>query len=361
METLGNVLGKKFSPNLRCESCDITCSSKKDMDIHLSTLKHKKITNGNEIYQKNVSSYHCESCDYKCCHLSHWNRHIKTEKHLETVGKLFTHEHKCSCGKKYKTRSGLWKHKNVCKDKNNNNLNPIFVNSNDDEEGEIDINEEATLVWTLVKQNQEFKEMMLEQQNYMMELVKNSNTVNNTTIYNNANTNNTQNNQFNLQFFLNETCKDAMNINEFIDSIQIQLEDLDYTGKHGYVKGLSNVIVRELKALDQKVRPMHCSDEKREVIYIKTNDVWEKDIDYAGVTRFTKHLAHKKFLKIKEWVEENPTCMAHDDKKNDDYLNILGQITSSFTHLNGSECQESMKKIIKAIAKQAIIQKNISN
>jgi hypothetical protein len=331
------------------------------MDIHLSTLKHKKITNGNEIYQKNTSYYHCESCDYKCCHLSHWNRHIKTEKHLETVGKLFTHEHKCSCGKKYKTRSGLWKHKNVCKDKNNNNLNPIFVNSNDDEEGEIDINEEATLVWTLVKQNQEFKEMMLEQQNYMMELVKNSNTVNNTTIYNNANTNNTQNNQFNLQLFLNETCKDAMNINEFIDSIQIQLEDLDYTGKHGYVKGLSNVIVRELKALDQKVRPMHCSDEKREVIYIKTNDVWEKDIDYAGVTRFTKHLAHKKFLKIKEWVEENPTCMAHDDKKNDDYLNILGQITSSFTHLNGSECQESMKKIIKAIAKQAIIQKNISN
>jgi len=289
-----------------------------------------------------------------CFKKSNFERHKSTHKHIyqQLATEKEQKEQKeqikksvCVCGKEYKDRSGLWRHKKTCK---------VAL--------EEEIDKDTELVWFLVKQNKEFKEMMLEQQNYMLELAKNSNS---TVIYNNNNTTqnnqNTQNNQFNLQLFLNETCKDAMNINEFIDSIQIQLEDLDYTGKHGYVKGLSNVIVRELKALDQKVRPMHCSDEKREVIYIKTNDVWEKDIDYAGITRFTKHLAHKKFLKIKEWVEEYPTCMAHDDKKNDDYLNILGQITSSFTHLNGSECQESMKKIIKTIAKQAIIQKNLIN
>ena len=319
-------------------------------------------TNGIEKLENVELKFVCDFCNYKCSRKHNYYKHLTTVKHkMETtrnektsnVGteinntpSLFIQTteglYDCLCKKKFKSNSGLWKHKRNCK---------VILDS--------EIDKESELVWFLVKQNQEFKDMMMEQQNYMMELAKNSNTTN---VYNNSNnTNNTQNNQFNLQFFLNETCKDAMNINQFIDSIQIQLEDLDYTGKYGYVKGLSNVIVRELKALDQKVRPMHCSDEKREVIYIKTNDVWEKDIDYARVTRFTKHLAHKKFLKIKEWVEEYPTCMANDDKKNDDYLNILGQITSSFTHLNGSECQESMKKIIKAIAKQAIIQKNISN
>jgi Tfp pilus tip-associated adhesin PilY1 len=314
--------------------------------------------------QKGANNFYCETCDVLCFKKSNFERHKSTQKHIyqqlatekeqkeQKEQKEHSEQNKksvCVCGKEYKDRSGLWRHKKTCK---------VAL--------EEEIDKDTELVWFLVKQNKEFKEMMLEQQNYMLgqqnymlELAKNSN---NTVIYNSNNTQNNQNNQqFNLQLFLNETCKDAMNINEFIDSIQIQLEDLDYTGKHGYVKGLSNVIVRELKALDQKVRPMHCSDEKREVIYIKTNDVWEKDIDYAGITRFTKHLAHKKFLKIKEWVEEYPTCMAHDDKKNDDYLNILGQITSSFTHLNGSECQESMKKIIKTIAKQAIIQKNLIN
>jgi len=312
---MATFLGKKTPPFFTCLNCDFSCSNKKDFNRHTLTSKHQIATNSNQKTPKNPTA-----------------------------------KYVCVCDKSYNDRSGFWRHKKKC-----------IKYKEQQEEEEID--KDTELVWFLVKQNKEFKEMMLEQQNYMLELAKNSNSTvvynNNNNTQNNQNTQNTQNNQFNLQLFLNETCKDAMNINEFIDSIQIQLEDLDYTGKHGYVKGLSNVIVRELKALDQKVRPMHCSDEKREVIYIKTNDVWEKDIDYARVTRFTKHLAHKKFLKIKEWVEEYPTCMAHDDKKNDDYLNILGQITSSFTHLNGSECQESMKKIIKAIAKQAIIQKNI--
>ena len=342
MEINGNEKNEDSITKYYCKSCDVSCCKLSYYNRHLSTLKHKKLTFGNKKNEDSITNYCCEKCDYTCCYKSNWERHIKTDKHLEIGEGILVTKPLCSCGKSYKTSSGLWKHKKVCK---------VLL--------EEEIDKDTELVWFLVKQNKEFKEMMLEQQNYMMEqnklmleIAKNNNITNNTN-----NINNTQNNQFNLQFFLNETCKDAMNINEFIDSIQIQLEDLDYTGKHGYVKGLSNVIVRELKALDQKVRPMHCSDEKREVIYIKTNDVWEKDIDYARVTRFTKHLAHKKFLKIKEWVEEHPTCMAHDDKKNDDYLNILGQITSSFTHLNGSECQESMKKIIRTLVKQITIQK----
>jgi hypothetical protein len=137
------------------------------------------------------------------------------------------------------------------------------------------------------------------------------------------------------------------------------LEDLEYTGKNGYVQGISNVIVRELKSLDQKDRPLHCSDEKREVIYIKTNDVWEKDINHVGVTRFTKHITHKKFVKMNDWIAKYPTCLAHDDKKNDEYVKILGQIVSGLNTLNDTENPEPLKKIIRTVAKQVVIQKDV--
>jgi hypothetical protein len=289
--------------------------------------------------EKTPSFFHCKHCEFLCSKNADFERHKLTKKHLGVLINKKNAEnitkHTCDCGKEYKERSGLWRHKKVCI-------------SNKQEE--IDMN----LVMTLVKQNQEFKEMMMEQQKYMMEIAENSNTTNN----NNITNNNTQNNQFNLQFFLNETCKNAMNINQFIDSIQIKLEDLEYTGKNGYVQGISNVIVRELKSLDQKDRPLHCSDEKREVIYIKTNDIWEKDINHLGVTKMTKHITHKKFVKMNDWIAKYPTCLAHDDKKNDDYVKILGQIVSGLNTLNDTEKPEPLHKIIRTVAKQVVIQKD---
>jgi hypothetical protein len=330
MSINGNEKGKMRA----CEFCDYTCYRNYDMARHLSSSKHQK---RHEKGTKNASLFNCKLCDYTCSHKSKWERHVNTEKHLEICAGNFRGIDECLCGKTFKSSSGLWKHKKNCN----------FILENDTE-----------VIWNLVKQNQEFKEMLLEQQKYMTELAKNSNiTINNNNNSNN-NSNNTQNNQFNLQFFLNETCKDAMNINQFIDSIQIKLEDLEYTGKNGYVQGVSNVIVRELKSLDQKDRPLHCSDEKREVIYIKTNDVWEKDINHIGVARFTKHITHKKFVKMNDWIAKYPTCLARDDKKNDEYLNILGQIVSGLNQLNETEKPESLKKIIRTVAKQVAIQKS---
>ena len=285
--------------------------------------------------------YSCETCHYSSNKKGNYEKHLLTIKHnqLLSLPKIWI----CvTCNKSYKSRIGLWKHKKICETEIDNEEN---INNME----EIDMN----VVMSLVKQNQEFKEMMIEQQKYMMEITKNTNIINN-----NITNNNTQNNQFNLQFFLNETCKDAMNINQFIDSIQIKLEDLEYTGKNGYVQGVSNVIVRELKSLDQKDRPLHCSDEKREVFYIKTNDVWEKDINYAGVTRFTKHITHKKFVKMNEWIAKYPTCLVHDDKRNDEYLSILGQIVTGINALNDTENPEPLKKIIRVLAKKTVIQKN---
>jgi hypothetical protein len=334
MEIFGNKNSQKLAKKYECKICDYVCCRKNDYTKHLSTRKHKMEINGNENSQKLAKTRKnniVNCCDDTYSDNSIIDTHFDNEKSLNN--------HKCLCGKHFKSNSGIWKHKKNCK---------VLI----EKETELD----STLVWNLVKQNQDFKEMMLEQQKYMTELAKNSNvTINH---INGNNTNNTQNNQFNLQFFLNETCKDAMNINQFIDSIQIKLEDLEYTGKNGYVQGVSNVIVRELKSLDQKDRPLHCSDEKREVIYIKTNDVWEKDINHAGVTRFTKHITHKKLLKVNEWIAKYPTCLSHDDKRNDEYLNILGQIVSGLNQLNETEKPESLKKIIRTVAKQVSIQKS---
>jgi hypothetical protein len=306
---------------------------------------------------KNAEKFYCKRCDFLCSKNSEFERHKLTKKHLGVfVNKKNAENVKnfvCVCGKKYKERTGLWKHKKTCLEsetlntKNDDNDDKDVKEYDEDDENETEqVDKDVELIWTLVKQNQEFKEMMMEQQKFMMKLAQKPTTVNNT-----------QNNQFNLQFFLNETCKNAMNINQFIDSIQIKMEDLEYTGKNGYVQGISNVIVRELKSLDQNERPMHCSDEKREIIYIKTNNVWEKDTNFDGVTRLTKHLAHKKFLKMKEWVEEHPTCMAYDDKNNDEYLSILGQIVSGLNHLNEPGNNDSLKKIVRAIVKQVVIRK----
>jgi hypothetical protein len=345
METLGNKKDKFSTTKFHCEICDVVCSTNISWSRHLSTLKHKKLSLGNIGNEKDkdlISNFYCEKCIYTCSYKSEWERHVKTEKHLDNEYKNAFSKPFCFCGKSFSTRSGLWKHKKICEPKIKNKQEFLQTNTNVDD----------NLVWNLVKQNQEFKEMLVEQQKYMMELAEKSNvTINNT--------HNTQNNQFNLQFFLNETCKNAMNINQFIDSIQIKLEDLEYTGKNGYVQGISNVIVRELKSLDQKDRPLHCSDEKREVIYIKTNDIWEKDINHVGVTRFTKHLTHKKFVKINEWIAQNPNCLAHDDKKNDEYVKILGQIVSGLNQLNDTENIEPLKKIIRTIVKQVVIQKDM--
>jgi len=296
---------------------------------HLPTPK-KKVT----------KSYSCDVCRYKCCRLTTLTKHLTTQKHHDAVINNETNEPKkfvCVCGKSYKHDSSYYRHSKKCE-----------VAKEKDDYVEADF----SLVMELVKQNQEFKQMMMEQNKHMMEIAQKM------SVTNNNNINNTQNNQFNLQFFLNETCKDAMNINQFIDSIQIKLEDLDYTGKYGYAKGISNVIVRELKSLDQKDRPMHCSDEKRETLYVKMNTVWEKDIERIGVIRVAKHIAHKKFLKMNEWVSNNPNCTEYDDKKNDQYLEILGQVISGINQLNDKDHPDQIHKIVKSIIKHIVIQKN---
>jgi hypothetical protein len=256
----------------------------------------------------------------------------------------------CYCGKVYTSSSGLWKHKKSCqKDK----IKKDNIKKND-------LHDLVDLVKVLVKENSDLKNIMVEQQNTMMEkvldqsnyvtleLVKNgvNNTTNNTT-----NNSNSHNKAFNLNFFLNETCKNAMNINDFVDSIKLQLNDLISIGELGYVEGISNIIVKNLNALDESERPIHCTDKKRETIYIKDEDKWEKDDEQKKKLRkVIGKVALKNQKLFPQFKERYPDYNDSNSKYSDQYSKI---VIESLEDSN----KEKQDKIIKKITKEILIDK----
>ena len=215
---------------------------------------------------ENAILFECNICDFKCFKLSNYDKHLLTSKHknrtklnklepLNNFKKLFVCK---NCNKEYKARNSLWYHEKKCSQQINTKKE-----KEKEKEKENIINEKNDLIHVLITQNNE-----------LMQLLKNGIINNNTTINNNHNT---TNNSFNLNFFLHETCKDAMNISDFVSSIKVSLSDLENTGRQGYIEGISNIILKNLNNVEQNLRPIHCSDVKREVFYIKDNNEWQKE------------------------------------------------------------------------------------
>ena len=288
--------------------------------------------------QKNEQIFVCECCDFKCSFKSDFTRHLSTRKHSDSLNGNLKEMKKtslsCKCGKEYKSMSGLWKHKNTCIQ-----CTPDVKNV----EADSDLSKKDNLIEYLIKENSEFKTLILE-------LIKKD------SISNNINsTINSHNKTFNLQFFLNEQCKDALNIGEFVDSIKLQLTDLENTGRMGYVEGVSKILIKNLNELDVIKRPIHCSDLKREVLYIKDNDQWTKEDDNKQVIKKAiKDVANKNIRQITEWASLNPDCKHSNSKKNNQYLNIVMNSMSGGTN---EEQNNNIDKIIKNITKTVIIEK----
>jgi hypothetical protein len=214
---------------------------------------------------------------------------------------------------------------------------------------------DADLIFQLIKQNQEFKELLIEQNTKLVETFSEAIKHNNIT-NNNTNTINSHNKTFNLQVFLNEDCKDAMNITDFVDSIKFQLADLEHMGKVGYVEGISNIIIKNMKALDVTMRPVHCTDQKRETIYIKDEGVWIKeDEDNKNVRKLIKRVAFRNSKCIRLFKEKHPDCITSESKYSDTYSKIVIEAMGG-----GSKCNDydSENKIIRKIAKEITIDKS---
>jgi hypothetical protein len=249
--------------------------------------------------------------------------------------------HICVCGKEYIHHSGLWKHKKKC--------NGIAINSQNGEKNNCANEITPELIINILQQNKELQQVIIEQNKTIIELSKN-NTITNS---NNNNNTNSHNKTFNLQFFLNETCKDAMNIMDFVDSIKIQLSDLEKVGKIGYVEGISNIIVKNLNLLDETKRPVHCTDSKREVMYVKDDNKWEKENETnQKIRKAIKKVAHKNSKMLSEFRVKNPDCLKSTSKVSDQYNKLVFEALGG----KGDNDLEKEDKIIKNIAKEVTIE-----
>jgi len=297
---------------------------------------------------ENAQKFNCQNCDFKCCKQSNYDAHLLTSKHksrtfLNGVEHNLMPQFSCTiCNKTYTARNSLWYHKQKCK-------NIDSISKTDAIENADALLNKDQLIQYLIKENSEFKELIVEQNKMVMKMCENScSTINNSNI-------NSHNKTFNLNVFLNEHCKDAMNIMDFVDSLKLQLSDLESVGKLGFVEGISNIIVKNLKALDIHKRPVHCSDSKREVMYIKDADKWEKENEEKNKLRKAiKKIANKNSRLLPQFKEKYPDCNKSDSTKSDQYNKLIIEAMGG----SGNEDVDNENKIIKKIAKEFTIDKN---
>ena len=298
------------------------------------------LTNGCE---KDAFKFGCEKCDYYTSKKSSYDKHLLSAKHskltqLTQKNDVIKKDFVCEmCNKIYKSRVGLWMHSKKCLQKESKSI----VLENDSVKELIKLNKSILL------ENQEFKKLI-------MELVSKPTITNNNS---NVNSNNTisHNKQFNLQFFLNETCKNAMNINEFMDSLEIKSDELEDMGNLGYVKGISNIFIRALNELDETERPIHCTDKKREIMYVKDNNVWEKEtVDKFKIKKIVTYIANKNFRRIPKWRADNPQSDDIMSKKHMEYMNMLHEIMTGIT----PDDDTGVNKIIRTVANEVYLDKS---
>jgi len=305
METLGDEIMPKLCPKFFCKICDYSTSKKSSYDNHKLSAKHQKrikgdvlVTLGDEIKPKLCPlKYQCENCN-----------------------------------KSYESRNGLWKHNHsgICLQNQQQNISNIT---------------DKEFILSVMKQNNDLHTKIIE-------LCKDKSIVTNNIT---GNTTNSHNKAFNLNFFLNETCKDAMNIGDFVDSLKLQLSDLEKVGEAGYIEGISSIIVKNLKELDITKRPVHCTDKKRETMYIKDNNIWEKDEDKTKMHKLIKRVVFKNANMFSKFREIHPDCQNYHSKFSDQYNKIIYESMGG----KGDNDFEKNEKIIKNVLKQVTIDKNI--
>ena len=306
-------------------------------------------TSGNEKNER----FFCQKCDYKCQFVSDWSRHVLTRKHIgqsqmETNGNEWKREKRepptlsCeTCAKLFSSHSGLWKHSKKCVG--------TKISTSVKEQAQS-ITDKDELILFLIKECTDYKNMMMEQQTVMMKVMEHG--VGHSSHNNNSFNNN--NNTFNLQVFLNETCKDAMNLMDFVDSIKLQLSDLEKFAEVGYIEGISNIITTNLKAMDVTQRPVHCTDKKRETMYVKNENQWIKEDDNKSQLRKAiKRVSNKNIRLLPQFREKYPDYSNASSKMSDTYDKMVIEVMTTDV--------EKENKILRNISSVTLIDKHLAN
>ena len=285
-------------------------------------------------FQKSSKKFYCKKCDYSSNRESQWRRHLSTTKHkmdnmdntLDNV-KSTKRCFECACGKVYKYNSGLSKHKKKCPLIMKNEVVPVVTENTTTTSSKTGLSVEV--LNKLVEQNNTLMEKVIE-------LSKDRQVIN----YQNCG-----NKKMTINVFLNQECKNAMNLTDFVENVKVSLEDLNYTKEHGYIKGISNIFVKHLKDLDPKERPIHCSDKKRLQFYVKEENKWEKDKANAKIDKTIEDITVKQIKRIKEWEKKHPDYL-QNDKLLQEWHRMIQQITGSGEEVQKEQIKKSLGNTI---------------
>jgi len=312
----------------------------------------------NKKMPKNAKIFYCELCDFKCSKQSNYNKHLLTRKH-----KILTNPNKkmpddnvvlysCVCGKKYKHTSSLCSHRKICTMYNNLEIKNQNIEISEKQEEDEELKD---VIMVMMNENKELRNMLMNQQQQLKN--QQEQLITQQTNHNEQITemipkigNNTTSNTFNINMYLNNECKDAMNITDFTRSIEISMGDFKKVGSHGYVDGISQIIVNAIKDMEVTKRPLHCSDAKRETLYVKDNNEWDKDFSREKLNKAISNVGRKTLQHFPEWMKSNPECNSTNTVKNNEYHSIIDSTISQNT-------DENKKKIAKNIIKEVIIDK----
>ena len=333
---------------------------------------------------ENANKFVCVGCDFKCSKQSNYDTHLLTHKHQKIMG---NNQSECqpsstisficpNCNKKYSHLSGLCRHRKICVSVKQDISEPVFNNlletkPSDEFSPDENIKITSTDLQNIITDTQFCKKMMVELiktnnnlQAQILEMMKTTQSlqVGNTipaapssigvATNGNHNTINSNNNTFNMNMFLHDKCKDAMNMKDFVNSIQLNLTDLENVGTHGYVKGMSNILIDNLQKMDVYKRPVHCSDVKRDTLYVKENNEWERDgPDHPKMVNAVLAVEHKNVALVSEWAKANPRCMNSNTRENERYMKLSKAATDG-------EKEGNIAKVIKRVAKNVTIDKN---
>ena len=343
-----SIIMKKVNKHFVCNFCSYATTNKQNYDKHLETLKHLNNVNG--------KTYYCPICEYNTNNKKDFNKHMETDKHKDMIKYNNLHTNKCTdCNKTFCSNASLRRHNKVIHQHKIETQQPATNN----------ISIEKELFMNFVNDHKDFKNLLFEQLKKEKELtnffVDNTNKIVEIAKLANHNNNNTKNshnntkNKFNLNFFLNEQCKNAINLSEFIESVQVELEDVTNIGKVGFVNGITSIILRHLHKLDIHTRPIHCTDLKREVLHIREENKWNKETDKKSIKKCVDKIAHKNCQKIVTWQDTFQDSSILDSPAYNLWLEIIGQSMNT-----GDRGDRNTEKVINNIAKEVLLEKNES-
>lgn len=326
--------------NFNCECCDFHTSNKKDYNKHKMTAKHKKRIEPDKHAEKSHLKYHCETCDFLTSKKTDYTIHCNTAKHKKRIN------HEKNAEKTHDESSIIDIVKQVLISQGNNHQHEIIDKQIEWTNKQIEqTNKQIELT------NKQIELALVEKQQTQSLITTNNNSNNNINNINNNNCNNTNNTQFNLQFFLNDTCKNAGNFTEFIDKIRVSFEDIKTNGELGFANGISKIIVDNLKQLNLENRPIHCTDVKRETFYVKDENQWEKENSVNIIKQGVNEVKRKGMVTLNEWREETPERYEENHPAEQLEYQMQGELTP------GSKMDKLFPKMLNIIAKETKLEK----